>query len=79
MVYGRETLKVSSLQRAVVKSENTKGASSNVEKSAKIWGALSVQMDFTQTFEANAKCNNINHVSSQYYKVLVVLKYHRHP
>ena len=25
-------------------------------------GALCVQMDFTRTFEANAKCNNINHV-----------------
>ena len=24
--------------------------------------ALCVQMDFTWTFEANAKCNNINHV-----------------
>ena len=30
MVYGRETLKVSSLQRAVGKSGNTKGASSNL-------------------------------------------------
>ena len=25
-------------------------------------GALCVQMDFTRTFEANAKCNNIDHV-----------------
>ena len=25
-------------------------------------GALCVQMDFTRTFEANAKCNNINYV-----------------
>jgi hypothetical protein len=25
-------------------------------------GSLCVQMDFTRTFEANAKCNNINHV-----------------
>ena len=25
-------------------------------------GALGVQMDFTWTFQANAKCNNINHV-----------------
>ena len=25
-------------------------------------GALRVQMDFTQTFQANAKCNNINHI-----------------
>ena len=38
-------------------------------------GALCVQMDFTWTFE----CNNINHVWSQYYKFLVVLKYHRRP
>ena len=43
MVYGRETLKVSSLQRAVGKSGNTKGASSNVmgiilPPVAKIWG-----------------------------------------
>ena len=36
-------------------------------------------MDFTQTFQANAKCNNINHVWSHFYKILVVLKYHRHP
>ena len=42
-------------------------------------GALCVQMDFTQTFEANAKCNNINHVWSHFYKILVVLKYHRRP
>ena len=40
-------------------------------------GALCVQMDFTRTFEANAKCNNINHVLSHFYKFLVVLKYHR--
>ena len=26
-------------------------------------GALCVQMDFTWTFEANAKCNNLNHKS----------------
>ena len=46
----------------------------------KIWGGvLCVQMDFTRTFEANAKCTNINHVWSQYYKFLVVLKYHRRP
>ena len=25
-------------------------------------GALSVQMDFTRTFQTNAKCNNMNHV-----------------
>ena len=41
--------------------------------------ALCFQMDFTRTFEANAKGNNINHVWSQYYKFLVVLKYHRRP
>ena len=40
---------------------------------------LCVQMDFTRTFQANAKCNNINHVWSQFYKILVVLKYHRRP
>ena len=40
---------------------------------------LSVQMDFMWTFEANTKCNNINHVWSQCYKFLVVLKYHRRP
>ena len=39
--------------------------------------ALCVQMDFTRTFEANANCNNINHVWSHVYKILVVLKYHR--
>ena len=40
---------------------------------------LCVQMDFTRTFQANAKCNNINYVWSQFYKILVVLKYHRRP
>ena len=32
-------------------------------------------MDFTRTFEANAKCNNIIHVWSHFYKILVLLKY----
>ena len=36
--------------------------------------ALCVQMDFTRTFQTNTKCNNINHVWSHFYKVLVVLK-----
>jgi hypothetical protein len=40
---------------------------------------MCVQMDFTQTFEANTKCNNINHVWSHFYKILVVLKYRRRP
>ena len=46
---------------------------------AKNWGpgALCVQMDFTQTFQTNTKCDNINHVWSHVYKLLVVLKYHR--
>ena len=39
--------------------------------------AQCVQMDFTRTFQANTKCNNINHVWSHFYKILVVLKYHR--
>ena len=39
--------------------------------------ALCVQMDFTRTFETTTKCNNINHVWSHFYKILVVLKYHR--
>ena len=38
---------------------------------------LCVQMDFTRTFEANTKCNNINYVWSHFYQILVVLKYHR--
>ena len=38
---------------------------------------LCVQMDFTRTFEANNKCNNINYVWSHFYQILVVLKYHR--
>ena len=38
---------------------------------------LCVQMDFTRTFQTNTKCNNINHVWSHFYKILVVLKYHR--
>ena len=42
-----------------------------------IRGALCVQMDFTRTFEANTKCNNINYVWSHFYQILVVLKYHR--
>ena len=40
---------------------------------------LCVQMDFMWTFEANAKCNNINYVWSHFYKILVVLKHHRRP
>ena len=36
-----------------------------------------VQMDFTRTFQTNAKLNNINHVWSHFCKILVVLKYHR--
>ena len=38
---------------------------------------LCVQMDFTRTFEANTKCNNINYVWSHFYQILVVLMYHR--
>ena len=38
---------------------------------------LCVQMDFTRTFHTNTKCNNINHVWSRFYKILVILKYHR--
>ena len=41
-------------------------------------GALCVQMDFTWTFETTTKCNNINHVWSHFYNILVVLKYYRH-
>ena len=36
-------------------------------------------MDFKRAFEVNAKCNNINHVWSHFYKILGVLKYHRCP
>ena len=42
-------------------------------------GALCVQMDFMRTFQGNAKWNNINPVWSQFYKTLVVFKYHRSP
>ena len=38
---------------------------------------LRVQMDFTRTFEANAKCNSINQVCSHFYNFFVILKYHR--
>ena len=38
---------------------------------------LCAQMDFTQTFQTKTKCNKINHVCSYFYKILVVLKYHR--
>ena len=38
---------------------------------------LCVQMDFTRTFEATTKCNNINYAWSHFYQLLVVLKYHR--
>ena len=34
-------------------------------------------MDFTRTFEANTKCNNMKYVWSHFYQILVVLKYHR--
>ena len=40
-------------------------------------GALCIQMDFTRTFEANTKCNNMKYVWSHFYQILVVLKYHR--
>ena len=40
-------------------------------------GALCVQMEFTRTFEANTKCNNMKYVWSHFYQILVVLKYHR--
>ena len=59
-------------------------------KLAKIWQggregdqeggrALCVQMDFTRTFQTTTMCNNINHVWRHFYKILVVLKYHRRP
>ena len=34
-------------------------------------------MDFTRTFEANNKCNNMKCVWSHFFQILVVLKYHR--
>ena len=40
-------------------------------------GALCVQMDFKRILQTNTNCHNINHVSSHFYKILVVLKYHR--
>ena len=40
-------------------------------------GALCVQIYFTRTFQTTTKCDNINHVWSHFYKLLVVLKYHR--
>ena len=40
-------------------------------------GALCFQLDFTRTFEANTKCNNINYVWSHFYQILVVLMYRR--
>ena len=39
--------------------------------------ALCVQMVFTRTFETTTKCNNLNHVWSNFYKILVVLKCNR--
>ena len=43
-----------------------------------LWGpALCVQMDFTRTFDANTKCNNISYVWSHFYQILVVLKHQR--
>ena len=38
---------------------------------------LCVQMNFTQTFQTNTKCKNINLVWSHFCNILVVLKYHR--
>ena len=38
---------------------------------------LCVQMDFPWTFQTNNMCNDINHVWSHFYEILVVLKHHR--
>ena len=38
---------------------------------------MCVFLDFMRTFQTTTKCNNINHVWSHFYKILVVLKYHR--
>ena len=32
---------------------------------------------FKRTFQTTTKCNNINHFWSQFYEILVVLKYHK--
>ena len=42
-------------------------------------GALCVHIDFTRTFQTNDKYNNVNYVWSHICKILVILKYHRHP
>ena len=56
-------------------------APQNIQGRRKVWmaggGALCVQIDFTWTFQTNTMCNSINHVWSHFYKILVVLKYHR--
>ena len=39
---------------------------------------MCVKMDFTQTFQASTKCNDVNSVWSHLYQVLVVLKHRKH-
>ena len=39
-------------------------------------GALCVQMDFTRTFEANTKCNNMKYVWSHFYQIFRCIKTH---
>ncbi len=42
-------------------------------------GALCVQMDFKQTFDAITKCNDKDQFWSHFYKLLVIFKYHIRP
>ena len=59
-----------------LKNEISQITDQGEKKSPRTVRELCVQMDFTRTFEANAKCNNINYVWSHFYQILVVLKYH---
>ena len=43
----------------------------------KVWKSLGPGGTVMRTFQTNIKCNNINHVWSHFYEILVVLKYHR--
>ena len=42
----------------------------------KVWKSLGPGGTVMRTFQTNIKCNNINHVRSHFYEILVVLKYY---
>ena len=48
--------------KVICMDSNQNGVNVKVEIALQRGPTLCVEMDFTRTFEANAKCNNINHV-----------------